>query len=300
MSEQTGSGSYHERIANQGPRANVPASGGVGALPYAEAPKRRSGRWAVFALLALLGLGAAVASAASGGSSSSDDAAGSVGETPPRAEAPATTEAAVTTSEVPSTTQSPPTTEAPTTVPAATADIAVEDLPRHEAVYRDGKLVLQGTVPSAEFRDRFRDEAAAVIGAENVIVRYQIDPRVPEPTDGRVRVDEDFLFATGSARIDDQYRPLMDLGVTVMELNPQARMRIIGHTDDVGSDGANQSLAQARAGALRDYLSFNGIDPERIEAIGAGEAEPVVANDSPANRAQNRRIEVELIDLLVD
>lgn len=174
----------------------------------------------------------------------------------------------------------------------------MDKLPRHEAIYRDGKLVLQGTVPSAEVRERFRQEAAAVIGAENVIVRYQIDPRVPVPTDGRVRVDEEFLFAKNSAEVDPRYEPLLQLGVTVLRINPQARMRITGYTDTSGSAEVNQRLSQARADALVGYLVANGIAAQRVEAVGKGPADPVAPTDTEANRARNRRIEVELFDLL--
>ncbi|HEX2577853.1 MAG TPA: hypothetical protein VHK88_16000, partial [Aquihabitans sp.] len=216
----------HPRLQMQGPRAGVPAVGAGGDLPYAAEPRRgrRRGLAAAGAVALLLG-GAGVAAATGGGadedrSSAPAEASGSTSTT---AQATTTTEVrATTTTEVRATT----TTEAPTTTttkPAATttttsptSQIPVDQLPRHEAVYRDGKLVLQGTVPTKEVRERFRAEAAAVIGAENVIMRYQIDPRVPMPTDGRVRVDEDFLFPKGSATIDPRYESLMQLGVTVM------------------------------------------------------------------------------------
>ncbi len=183
---------------------------------------------------------------------------------------------------------------------ASDPSVPVSELPRHEAVYRNGRLILQGTVPSQEIADRFRDEAAAVIGAENVDVRYVIDPRVPEPTDGRVRVDEDFLFDTGSAAIDPAYESLMQLGVAVLRINPHARMRIVGHTDSTGSDEVNDRLSQARADALKRYLVSEGIEASRVTAVGKGPDEPVASNETAAGRAQNRRIEVELLDLLAE
>lgn len=180
------------------------------------------------------------------------------------------------------------------------SSVPVSELPRHEAVYRNGRLILQGTVPSQEIADRFRDEAAAVIGADNVDVRYVIDPRVPEPTDGRVRVDEDFLFATGSAAIDPAYESLMQLGVAVLRINPHARMRIVGYTDSTGSAEVNDRLSRARAEALKGYLVDQGIAATRITAVGKGPEDPVASNETAAGRAQNRRIEVELLDLLAD
>ncbi|MCU1370083.1 MAG: hypothetical protein JWO77_1277 [Ilumatobacteraceae bacterium] len=292
----------HPWLDIHGPRADIPASGGPGELPYA-APKRRS-KGVVFAGVGVLLLGAATLAAltSDGGDGRTEAAGPAVSST--------TSDAATTAAPVTSTTRAPErstTTAAPATTTteartpsttSATSKIPVAQLPRHEAVYRDGKLILQGTVPSRAVQERFRSEAAAVIGAGNVIVRYQIDPRVPVPTDGRVRVDEDFLFPKNSAAIDARYEPLMQLGVTVMRLNPQATMRIVGYTDDSGTPEFNLRLSTARAEALRSYLAANGVDPARIEAVGRGEVDFVAPNDSEENRGRNRRIEIELIGLL--
>ncbi|MDH3707071.1 MAG: hypothetical protein OES57_13455, partial [Acidimicrobiia bacterium] len=96
-----------------------------------------------------------------------------------------------------------------------TTTVALEP---HRAVYRNGKLFLRGTVPSEEISAAFETKAAEVIGADNVINNYVIDPRAPEPTDGRVIVGERFLFAFDSAEIDPRFNGLLDLGVAVMEL----------------------------------------------------------------------------------
>ncbi|CAN5499944.1 hypothetical protein BH10ACT1_BH10ACT1_25920 [soil metagenome] len=279
----------------KGPRADVPAGAGAGDMPYAAAKGMRPVRGALLGAAALVAAGAVVGIVAltGGGSDGSRSAAASASTTSLR---PSTsTTAATTTSSTSTTSTTAPVT---TTTASRTANIPVDQLPRHEAVYRDGKLVLQGTVPSKEIRERFRQEAAAVIGPENVIVRYQIDPRVPVPTDGRVRVDEDFLFPSGSAVIDPKYEPLMQLAVTVLRLNPQARMVIIGYTDDRGSAARNEVLSGQRAQALRAYLVSQGVAIGRVDAVGRGPADPVAPNDTDAGRAQNRRIEVELLDLL--
>jgi OOP family OmpA-OmpF porin len=60
----------------------------------------------------------------------------------------------------------------------------------------------------------------------------------------------------------------------------------------VGSDKSNLDLSQQRAEAVRDFLIKNGIDAERIEARGYGEAAPVASNDTEAGRQQNRRVEI--------
>lgn len=77
--------------------------------------------------------------------------------------------------------------------------------------------------------------------------------------------------------------------------NPELRIRIVGHTDDVGTDEDNQVLSEGRAQSVRQAMIDRGIDPTRIEAEGRGEKEPVVPNTSDENRAKNRRVEFVIL-----
>lgn len=71
-------------------------------------------------------------------------------------------------------------------------------------------------------------------------------------------------------------------------------IEILGHTDNVGEDHANQSLSENRAGAVKDYLIARGCKPEAITAIGFGEQQPVASNDNAKGRAKNRRVEIRI------
>ncbi|MFA7583442.1 MAG: OmpA family protein, partial [Proteiniphilum sp.] len=65
-----------------------------------------------------------------------------------------------------------------------------------------------------------------------------------------------------------------------------------GHTDSDGDDTKNMELSRRRAAAVKSELvSTFGIDASRMDTEGAGESKPIVANDTPANKAQNRRVE---------
>ncbi|MEJ7583656.1 MAG: OmpA family protein, partial [Acidimicrobiales bacterium] len=161
----------------------------------------------------------------------------------------------------------------------------------HRAEYRNGRLYLEGAVPSRRIADAFKARAAEVIGAAQVVDNYVIDPAAPEPTDGRVVVDEPLLFPVGSAEIDPRYYPIADLGVTVMRLNPPVVMRVIGYTDNVGTNQDNKALSDARARAVVDYMVARGIDRGRFQALGRGEARPLGSNRRVAGRQLNRRIE---------
>lgn len=69
---------------------------------------------------------------------------------------------------------------------------------------------------------------------------------------------------------------------------------IQGHTDSTGSASVNQPLSERRAGHVRDFLASNGVPSSRLSAIGYGSSQPVAANDTDANRALNRRVQLEI------
>ncbi|MCZ8069847.1 MAG: OmpA family protein [Cytophagales bacterium] len=75
-----------------------------------------------------------------------------------------------------------------------------------------------------------------------------------------------------------------------LRANPQLRVEIGGHTDNVGSPDYNLKLSEKRAEAVRAELVARGIEPIRMKAVGYGSKEPAVENSSEANRALNRRI----------
>ncbi|MEM0933684.1 MAG: OmpA family protein, partial [Bacteroidota bacterium] len=68
-----------------------------------------------------------------------------------------------------------------------------------------------------------------------------------------------------------------------------------GHTDSVGSAKTNQRLSESRANSVRDFLVDKGIGADRLTAIGYGEDKPIATNNTRSGRAQNRRVEINLI-----
>lgn len=69
----------------------------------------------------------------------------------------------------------------------------------------------------------------------------------------------------------------------------------VGHTDSVGSDAYNQKLSLRRSEAVKAYLISRGIDKSRVFTEGKGEASPIADNKTAAGRAQNRRVEIEVV-----
>jgi outer membrane protein OmpA-like peptidoglycan-associated protein len=96
--------------------------------------------------------------------------------------------------------------------------------------------------------------------------------------------------------IKPEFRAALDEDARVFGMNPGLRIEIQGHTDNVASEGFNQQLSEKRAKSAKEYLTSNGIASDRISALGFGESRPVAGNDTPEGRAQNRRIEIKVVN----
>jgi OOP family OmpA-OmpF porin len=83
--------------------------------------------------------------------------------------------------------------------------------------------------------------------------------------------------------------------VTVLSQNPGLRVQITGYTDSSGSAAHNQKLSERRAETIRDRLVESGIDSARLDTVGYGEENPIADNDTAAGRAENRRIEFDVL-----
>lgn len=81
-----------------------------------------------------------------------------------------------------------------------------------------------------------------------------------------------------------------------MTENPRVNIRIVGHTDNVGSVPFNMALSQDRAAAVERFLTERGVEAERIETQGDGPSNPVADNETDEGRALNRRVEVVILD----
>ncbi len=201
---------------------------------------------------------------------------------------------------VPVTTVDPAVTTPPTTVLAAAPPdtVAADAPPVRWAEFSGGKVYLAGTVPDQATADEVRDKAGAVVGIDNVIVNYAIVAGAPRPPSAPLYVRDSVLFAKNSVDINDASRGVLDLGVVLMSQNPQITIDIKGHTDSDGSDATNQQLSQRRVDVIFDYLVSQGVDPSRLTKAAFGESQPIADNATSAGRAQNRRVEFQINNLL--
>lgn len=117
---------------------------------------------------------------------------------------------------------------------------------------------------------------------------------VTQTADNRLKLDipSDISFDVGRADIKSNFRTVLDTFATSLMDNPASNVTVIGHTDSTGSDAVNNPLSLNRAASVRDYVAARGVASSRIAIEGRGSREPLVANDSAANRAKNRRVEI--------
>ena len=107
----------------------------------------------------------------------------------------------------------------------------------------------------------------------------------------------DGLFASGSSEVRADSVPLL-LGIADALNQVQGRVVVIGHSDNIPIKSlrypSNWVLSEARANAVRQILASR-VAPGRLSAEGVAETQPVAPNDSSANRARNRRVEITLM-----
>jgi outer membrane protein OmpA-like peptidoglycan-associated protein len=147
---------------------------------------------------------------------------------------------------------------------------------------------------------------------------YKTNPRDPDTDGGGIRdgvevkyganpldADDDILnigvgekiimknieFATGKSDINPTSEKILNNALVAMKKIPGTTFDIVGHTDDVGEREDNIKLSTERAEAVKKWLVDRGIAESRLTTRGAGPDEPLLPNNTEANRQKNRRVE---------
>ena len=103
------------------------------------------------------------------------------------------------------------------------------------------------------------------------------------------------FFPTNKYTLEPKSKTELNKLVQFLNLNKTVRIQISGHTDDVGENQFNLELSRKRAQSVIDFLTQQGINRNRLEAVGYGETKPVQPNTSAENRQLNRRIELGVL-----
>jgi OOP family OmpA-OmpF porin len=162
-------------------------------------------------------------------------------------------------------------------------------------------MTIQGQAFSAAAATTFNDAVASAASQYGVKVSGTVTPAPSSPSDlqasltalvGRSGVN----FAAGSATLDQPSQVVLNSAAETIKQVPTAKVQIVGYTDSDGSEAANLQLSQERADAVLTYLAGRGVPAESLTAVGKGEADPIAPNDTPENKAKNRRIELIVLE----
>lgn len=121
--------------------------------------------------------------------------------------------------------------------------------------------------------------------------------KTPEPL-RKVTYSASALFDFDQAALRPEGRKALDQ--LVADINADVRVErisVVGHTCSIGAEDYNQGLSERRAATVKSYLVSKGISADKIDASGKGESSPIASNATREGRAQNRRVEVELIGM---
>lgn len=160
---------------------------------------------------------------------------------------------------------------------------------RNTAPVLSNPQVNSEAVPAATGSTAFAATDQSVMGE---LSQFLANPAAVAPRAFSLR---ELNFPTGSAALSSEGSATATALAALLNQHATARIRIVGHTDNVGVESANQKLSMDRAEALKQSLISQGIAPDRIETAGMGSVQPVADNASEDGRSQNRRIDIEVI-----
>jgi outer membrane protein OmpA-like peptidoglycan-associated protein len=149
---------------------------------------------------------------------------------------------------------------------------------------------------SATEAELARRETELALEQANTLRRQLENLQLRQTESGVVVTLGDVLFESGQSSLRDEALASLVEVVDLLQSEPEKAIRIEGHTDSTGEATTNLKISERRANAVFDALVSLGVDPERVTAAGMGEDFPIASNDTEEGRAQNRRVDVILLD----
>jgi len=169
---------------------------------------------------------------------------------------------------------------------ARTAQLATEEADQ-------ARRLAESRASEAEFARREADLASQQISS---LTRQLENLQLRETESGVVVTLGDVLFASGEVGLVEGGQSSLEEVVDLLQTEPDKKIRVEGHTDSSGDSETNLELSEQRAQAVRQALINLGVDADRVTALGMGEDFPIASNEDEAGRAQNRRVDVILLD----
>ena len=171
----------------------------------------------------------------------------------------------------------------------ALAGLAAGGNDRRNALIGAGIGALAGGAVG-NFMDRQEAELRAQLASTGVSVTRVGDNII-------LNMPSNITFATDQDTVIPAFYSTLNSVAIVLRKYNQTLINVYGHTDSTGSDQYNQALSQRRANAVSSYLATQGVSQQRMIAQGFGESRPVADNGTEAGRAQNRRVEIQIVPL---
>ena len=159
----------------------------------------------------------------------------------------------------------------------------------------EGKMA-QMEMEKARLAAKAEAERAAKAKAEaNMLMKELSELKARQTDRGIVLTIGEVLFAFAKADLSSKADRNVNKLADFLKKYPNRNVLIEGHTDNIGSDEYNLDLSQRRAESVKEKLVGDGVGPDRIITVGYGKKYPAVSNDTDANRALNRRVEVIIL-----
>ncbi len=154
----------------------------------------------------------------------------------------------------------------------------------------DGHVWMNGTGELC-WRDAFWTPATAAVGCGKPVA----EAPVVAPTASKVVLNADTFFDFDKSTLKPEGRQVLDQVAQQADSINLETVIATGHTDSIGTEAYNQKLSERRANSVKQYLISKGVPADRIYAEGKGELQPIATNKTREGRAQNRRVEIEIV-----
>jgi outer membrane protein OmpA-like peptidoglycan-associated protein len=115
-----------------------------------------------------------------------------------------------------------------------------------------------------------------------------------EPAQSEVITLSDVLFVFNQSDLTPMAKSQLDALMSKFEDADVVSIKVVGHTDSVGSDAYNQALSERRASSVAEYLLSQGVAPNKVTSEGKGKSQPIADNETEEGRAKNRRVELHI------
>jgi len=144
-------------------------------------------------------------------------------------------------------------------------------------------------------RDRCADTPAnTLVDHRGCPVPLYPDRVQTEPAQTQVITLSDVMFVFNQSDLTPTAKSELDAMMSQFEDADVVSIKVVGHTDSVGSDAYNQVLSERRASSVAEYLISQGVAPNKVTSEGKGESQPIADNETDEGRAKNRRVELHI------